>query len=304
MRVSNTTVTASLIATMSAIGCGGKSKDVTKPNVVAKEDLAYLPVNSDVVATLDAAGIRSSAMFGKYGPKMIASIKADLDKVQQKCGLDPVTTLTSIAVGVRPGANQAPTGVVVVHGFTEAQIDKCFAALTPEEKTKNKIRKDGATWIMSEEEAGVAIGFVGPDTALLVMDAPTITAADFAKVALGEGSVLSSPAFAGAWTATPKGHMRVLVNMASTWLDGQRDAIRGSKLIGLGMTLTADLAGSATVTFNSADDAKAMQDMVSPFLGMAESQVGLKAKMSLVADKITLDASMSAAAIDKLMQQM
>ena len=144
MHVANKVLVASMVTAMGLVACGGKTTTTTTtvggslPKAAAKEDLAYLPVNSDVVATIDAAGMRSSALYGRFAPKLLGEISNEMGEFKKRCGFDPMDKLSALTVGVRPSASsdKMPAGVVVVHGFAESDLNKCYESLSAEEKSK------------------------------------------------------------------------------------------------------------------------------------------------------------------------
>lgn len=312
MRVINIALALSLVTGSAVVGCGGKTTTSTvggtSPKAAAKQDLAYLPINSDVVVTIDAAAMRSSALYTRLAPKMLAQMAAELAEVKKRCGFDPMVQISGLTVGMRPSANsqQKPVGVVLAHGLREADINKCYNGLSVEEQTELKLRKDGAVWTFGEADMSAVFGFIAADTLLIVLDAdvPALGAADFAKATSNEGSVLSSPGFAAAWAATPTGQMRVLVNANSPWLASMRDQTPGAKMIGAGVTVSAEIAGSVAMSFDTAEHAKAVVDQVQPLIGFAESAVGIKLKIRQDSDRVVIDGVVPSAAVDKLMGQM
>ena len=314
MHVANKVLVASMVTAMGLVACGGKTTTTTTtvggslPKAAAKEDLAYLPVNSDVVATIDAAGMRSSALYGRFAPKLLGEISNEMGEFKKRCGFDPMDKLSALTVGVRPSASsdKMPAGVVVVHGFAESGLNKCYESLSAEEKSEGHIRKEGATWLMGDHEMSVAVGFISADTMVAVIEAGAtqLTAADFAKALATEGSVLSSPGFAAAWAGTPKGQARFLINAASTWFNDARSAMPGAKLLSGGVTATTEITGSIAFGFDTAEHAKALTDQISPFVGMVEANMGIKVKVNQQAERVLIDAQVPADAADKLIKGM
>ena len=315
MRVANNVLVASVVTAMGLVACGGKTATTTTsavggslPKVAAKEDLAYLPVNSDIVATIDAAGMRNSALYGRFAPKLLGEISNEMGEVKKRCGFDPMQKLSALTIGVRPSAasEKMPAGVVVVHGFAESDLNKCYESLSAEEKTNIHVRKEGGTWLMGDNEVSVAVGFISADTMVAVIEsgATPLTAADFAKALATEGSVLSSPGFAAAWTGTPKGQARFLINAASTWFNDARSAMPGAKLLSGGISVTSEITGSIAFAFDTADHAKALADQFAPFIGILEANMGVKAKLTQEGERVLMDAQVPGDAADKLIKGM
>ena len=252
--------------------------------------------------------MRSSALYARLAPKLMAQISAELDEVKKRCGFDPIVQINGLTVGVRPtaSADQKPVGVIIAHGLREADLTKCFNGLSAEEQNGLKLRKDGAVWTFGETEMSAVFGFVAADTLLMVLDADVaaLGQADFAKAVSSESSLLSSPGFAAAWAATPAGQMRVLMNTNSPWLASMRDQVPGAKMMGMGVSLTAEIAGSVTMSFDTAEHAKTVVDQVQPLLGFAQSTVGVKLQIRQDNDRVVLDGVVPSAAVDKLMEQM
>ncbi len=312
MRVVNIALALSLVAGSAVVGCGGKNTTSTvggtSPKSAAKQDLAYLPINSDVVVTLDAAAVRSSGLYTRLAPKMLAQISSEMAEVKKHCGFDPVTQINGITVGLRPAASadQKPVGVIIAHGLREADITKCFNGLSAEEQNEIHLRKDGAVWTFGEAEMSAVFGFVAADTLLIVLDAnvAALGPAEFVKATSSESSVLSSPGFAAAWAATPVGQMRVLMNANSGWFASMRDQVPGAKMIGFGASMSTEIVGSVSVSFDTAERAKAMVDQLQPLLGIAQAAVGAKLEVRQDNDRVVLHGTLPSAAVDKVLQQM
>src|SRR5262245_30497043 len=81
----------------------------------AKDDLALLPVDSDLVGGLDLTKLQKSAVWKKYVEPLLAQgdVQKAFDDFKAKCGLDPLKLATKITFGMKQAIGDRPDAVLV-----------------------------------------------------------------------------------------------------------------------------------------------------------------------------------------------
>src|SRR5690242_12907506 len=138
----------------------------------AGQDLALLPVDSDVVLGINFAQIRGSALWKDLvEPKLEKSDVGGIDKVKALCGFDPLESIQSVALGVK-GSGAEAQGAVVVHGIDKSKAMACITkdGVAEAQKEGAKVTIDGdAVMITDKSGEHFGITFVNDDTALVVL---------------------------------------------------------------------------------------------------------------------------------------
>ena len=284
MRRRNLGWLAMMGATMLALGCGGKAAstptlvgNVPKPVVAAAlDDLAYLPIDSDVVVSLDAATLRQSAMYRELvEPKLRAFVEASgsMGKFKSICGFDPFAAITSVAIGARQLATaddpQSYSGVVVLHGFERQRLMSCLETFNREVGSDNRYLVDGEV-IQVQTKGGQSgyMQFVDPSTMVMVFDHQATKAA-FQTIIAGASGVNGSPAFMALYGQT-KGTARFFINGR---LKSMENSPLKVKVVFGAISVTDALALNFSVRMNSDAEAKAIADSVRPQLESLKSMV-------------------------------
>ncbi len=230
----------------------------TKTMAVANgDDLAYLPAASDVIAQIDLAKLRGSALYKSFlEPKLREALEKEgkFAQFKSKCGMDPVAELTSISIGMT--GSDDPQGVVIVHGMDKAKSLACL------EKTKAEMEAEGSKYTIDGEIITVTtkdgktsvMTFIDANSAVLQMG-PAVSKDTLAAVLTGTAGVKSSAAFMDLYGKTKAGTVRFLVNgnmkqLQSNPMGIKPKAVFGSIDItdGLGVTVAARLSSDAEAT--------------------------------------------------------
>jgi hypothetical protein len=102
------------------------NKVAPRPEPIATGDaLAFLPVDSEVVATVDFQAIRASAIWAEYEPLVRAAVNAGPADARSKCELDLVKSLRSITLGIR--TSEGMDSVVVIRGIDRDAFLSCLS---------------------------------------------------------------------------------------------------------------------------------------------------------------------------------
>ncbi len=97
----------------------------------AADPLGFLPIDSELVAHVDLAQLRHSALWAQLEPRVMAKIGPTFEQFRTACGFDVLPMVKRIALGMRDLDAPKPSAVVVIRGVdrtrTMACVDKALA---------------------------------------------------------------------------------------------------------------------------------------------------------------------------------
>jgi len=177
-------------------GGGGGTSASGGGGGVANDDLALLPVDSELVVGINFGQLQQSALWKEFvAPKMTGTDMAGINKFKAICGFDPLESLKSISIGLKGVGNPDPTGVFVVHGYDKSKSMSCFDkdGVDEAEKDGTKVTIDGDV-VLITDKTGKQVGFtfVNDSTAIAVLGPDASSKDGIKKIAAGGGSLAKS----------------------------------------------------------------------------------------------------------------
>lgn len=152
----------------------------------ARDPLAFLPADSELVAVIDVRSLRRSPTWRRLEPIIAAQAGTALGQFEAACGFDPLAGLRRISFGLRGLDDAEPTGVIVVRGIDRDAAMACIQAREGVTVERGYVTIDGS-------DRG-ALTFVDASTAVVLV-APDASAARLAAL-IADGSPLrGAPAF-------------------------------------------------------------------------------------------------------------
>jgi hypothetical protein len=98
-----------------------------RPEPRASRDvLAYLPVDSEFVISLDFRAVRASELWAEYEPQLYAVVGKVLAAIRDNCGFDPLQAVESMTLAVRDF--QDTESVAVIRGVDRDALMACITA--------------------------------------------------------------------------------------------------------------------------------------------------------------------------------
>ena len=91
----------------------------------AADPLGFLPSDAQVVAHLDVAQLRQSALWSRLEPKLMEKAADTLGKFRATCGFDPLSRIHSMAIAMRGLDTPQQGGVIVIRGVPRAEMMPC-----------------------------------------------------------------------------------------------------------------------------------------------------------------------------------
>jgi hypothetical protein len=222
-------------------GAGGASS-------VDNKDLDTIPVESDVVLSVDLAQAQQSALFREQVQPMMTR-SGDLQKVTEllktKCNLDPMTAATRLTAGIKLLDGRNAEVVAVLHGIEKSKAMPCLDQLKAElAAEKVEVTTDGDVVMLKGGGADLAFTFTGDKTAVVVLG-PKANKAGVLEAAAGKSPLRTSKAFTEMYSRIQTSHTAWalvrgdadLVRKNLDRLSVRADAIYGSAKVTDGLEL-------------------------------------------------------------------
>ncbi|HLL22707.1 MAG TPA: hypothetical protein VK427_11275, partial [Kofleriaceae bacterium] len=228
-----------------------------------------------------------------------------LAQFKDKCGFDPMTTIKSLAIGMKGVGGDKPDGVIVVHGANKQQSLDCFDKMKDEAaKSGDEITRDGDVVVVKSKTGDpVAITFVNDTTAVAVVG--TQANKDGVKKAAAGGSALkSSPAFVEMYSKiNTQASLWMLINGNSKVFDKAASMGVKPKAVFGSLNVTDGLAVDMRMRLESADQAT---QMANAFKGQLAGFQSMVDKMDVGADgaDVKVVVSMSQQKLEALVQNL
>jgi hypothetical protein len=205
------------------------------------DELAFLPVDSEIVIGLDVRQLFASPLWTLAEPRLASVIGRSMQDFQASCGYDPRATLRSVTIGAKAGA--PVEGVFVIRGLPR---DKTMACTGRALARQAQVTVEGGVITVPGDDPGeppVVMRFANATTLVIATSRAKLEAA------LASGAPLRrSRAFSELWALVDAKHaMWAIVNGSARMLKslsalGVRPrAILGSAALGNGLSLAGRL---------------------------------------------------------------
>jgi hypothetical protein len=127
------------------------------PTNDANDQLAYVPIDSELVFGIDVAQLRGTALWKRFEPRIVHSIGKDYDDVRAACGFDPLETGTYFTIGLRFNDEDHVSGVVVARGLPSKVLD-CVATRFGK---GGDVTRDRGVVVLRENRMNIAWTMIG-----------------------------------------------------------------------------------------------------------------------------------------------
>jgi hypothetical protein len=235
----------------------------------ADDVLAFLPKDADIVVGVDAAAVRSSALWQQFEPQIAAGMGETLTKAREQCGFDPMKTVERATVGGKMTANEDFEGVIVVRGVGAKTLE-CMAQAAKGEGTVTL--EQGVLSIDKGTGKKSVVTLVGSNT-LVAQIGPNVTSASL-DATLGSGAPLrSSPAFMALFNRREAGAAAwgMINGNAPFMSDMARAGARPKSLDGT-LIVRDRFVGALRMTFATPDEADAVNKQFQQVLPMFQGR--------------------------------
>jgi len=232
---------------------------VQRPAIANRDPLAFLPADSELVAVLDVARLRTSPTWPRFQRIAVQRFQ----HLTAGCGVDESSELRQVSVGIR-NLQTAPSGIVVIRGSHRRRVLECLSGRTDLQvaEVDGAIVMDGST-----HSVGV---FADPRTLVLEVG-PNATPATV-RAAIANGAPLrDDPAFVELGSAVEGSHPSWFVVGGTTVHTGSIGTLLGAPpraVIG-GFDVEDGAAAEVRFRFERPDLATAASNL----LGQQTSQI-------------------------------
>jgi hypothetical protein len=232
------------------------------------DDLSLIPSDSEIVMGLNLAQLQKSALWKKFvEPQLVKpDFQAKLSSFKDQCGFDPMTSITSLSLGMKNvGAKgkDTPDGVVVIHGLDKAKTSACLTKMKAEiEKDGTKLTDDGGIYTLSKDGNTAAFTHVNDTTAVMVVGANGNVAGVKAATA-GTSALKTSPAFIDMFSKIKTGDsLWLLANGNSPMFEKAGALGVKPKAVFGSVNVTDGLTMDLRIRLNTPDEATSLANMV------------------------------------------
>jgi hypothetical protein len=162
----------------------------------AGDDLALLPVDSEMVMGINFGQLQQSALWKQFSPKLMEKAAKGLADFKAACGFDPLEAFKSMSIGLKNLGGGTPDGAIVVHGLDKGKAWPCLDKLKEEAaKHGSEVSVDGNVFLVKDKKGDTtAFTFVN-DTTLLGTLGASGTKDGVLAAAKGGGALKTSPTF-------------------------------------------------------------------------------------------------------------
>ena len=173
---------------------GARSARGLDVSATIADPLGFLPIDSEVVVSLDADQLRGSELWRQVEPTLLAKAGTDLARFRTLCGFDPITSIRGLTVGMAHVGQVNPDGVFVVHGIDRARMLACVGKLAANDHgitvDKGVVTADAG----KDDPNAVVFQFVDASTAVCLVG-PSATKERLARVVRSGAPLRGSPSF-------------------------------------------------------------------------------------------------------------
>jgi hypothetical protein len=168
-------------------------------NAASAEDLGLIPRDSEVVLGINLSQVQQSALWKQFvEPKLMSGDAAQkMAKFKAKCGIDPMSAVKSISVGVKGITSNKPEGVVVIHGMDKTKAMSCLDSMKDEIAADGtEMTRDGDVVLLKNTKTNsqIALSYINDGTALAVFG-EQVTAASVKAAQASNQTLKSSQPF-------------------------------------------------------------------------------------------------------------
>lgn len=177
---------------------GGTSGDTSADKGGAvSDDLALLPVDSEVVIGINFEQIQHSPLFKQFLEPLVKAgpMQRRMNEVVAQCGYDPTTAVKSAVLGIKGMTGDKPVMIGVAHGVDKSRLFDCLDKSKDQlAKQSVEVTRSGDVVLVKGNRGQVALDFTGSSTMVMLISDSADEAAVKAAAAGGSG-LKTSPAF-------------------------------------------------------------------------------------------------------------
>lgn len=238
------------------------------------DPVGFLPIDSEVVLSVDGDQLRGSALWRMVEPKLMAAAGQDLVAFKQFCNIDPVASIRDVTIGIKNLQQETPDGVLVVGGLDGARMLDCMKRSREAGETSVSI-ENGIVVIDDTDKSGqpdqVVFAFADATT-LVMLVGPKTTKQAFLAVLASGAPLRKSPMFSELLQQVDvSAPVWGVMNGSSSAFDDLRGMGIKARAVFGSAQLGAGLAVSMKLRLENAQEAQGLAGMAQGQLGAAKN---------------------------------
>ena len=198
-----------------------KAEPVSAHARTASDPLGFLPIDAEVVLSLDTASLRRTALWARVEPTLMTQAEPVIGRFRRACGFDPVPQIEHVALGMKHIGTPQREGVFVIGGLSRAQLMSCMTRAMRTDPELARIEHNVV--VLTRETDGQPVAFAFADArTLVVLVGDRVAGAQGVRDILDAGAPLrSSETFMGLFGRIDvRRHAWFFMNGASKVFDG------------------------------------------------------------------------------------
>jgi hypothetical protein len=142
----------------------------------AADPLGFLPIDADLVVSLDTASLRRTALWNRIEPTLMTKAGPTLEQFKVACGFDPVPQIEHVTVGLKNVSTPQLEGVIVVSGLARSQLMGCMTRAIRQTPKLAGIERNVVLLTAEPGEKPVAFAFADARTLVILAGEKAATA--------------------------------------------------------------------------------------------------------------------------------
>ncbi|MBA3501851.1 MAG: hypothetical protein M4D80_23145 [Myxococcota bacterium] len=142
----------------------------------AADPLGFLPIDADLVMSLDTVSLRRTALWNRIEPTLMTKAGPTLEQFKAACGFDPVPQIEHVTVGLKHVSTVQREGVIVVGGLARSQLMGCMTRAIRQTPTLARIERNVVLLTAAPGEKPVAFAFADARTLVILAGEKAATA--------------------------------------------------------------------------------------------------------------------------------
>lgn len=274
MRLATLALVATLAACHRAPGPAAPANQAEPPaaELIAKDPLAFLPRDSELVIDLDVARLKQSPLWASQIEPQLRQIlgATNLDALLDACGIDYLQATTRVTTGMKKTGDHY-TGVIVVRGPDAATTMTCIERTTA--KQLKVTRDHDALLVTVSAPTSMAIGAAGGNALVVLTDVGASRAMLADTIAAGT-PLRSSPAFMALYDAVePTASFVTIANGASPMFAPMQTFGVSPKWVIITATVASSYVVAGRVTMKDAAEAQRLASMIEGNVGALRAMI-------------------------------
>ncbi|HEU0034699.1 MAG TPA: hypothetical protein VFQ53_28940 [Kofleriaceae bacterium] len=248
------------------------------------DPLAFLPVDSELVGVVEVRQIRSSPLWQRVEPKLLAGAQATLDDVRRTCGIDPLASVRRVSFGIRLLDSTTPSAVLVVKGPNRDQVMACAARQAAARPAQLRVDRG---YLVASDTTGRShmVATFADATTFVMLFSPTPTPAALDAAMRAGVPLRESATFQGLLASVQiSDPLWFVVNGNSKFLERGLLGIQPRAMMG-SINVSSGLVVAGRARLDNPDHATQLANMLQPQLGAIS---GFVEEIAITADQADL----------------